>query len=86
MTKVRIILLLTTLMFTCSKQYYNPRLVEYLKAERDLRKRVSEEQGLEDSLRVLQKKYRINVDKELTKLKSNPDAWQHLIKELRNEK
>jgi hypothetical protein len=72
--------------FSCVKNEYNPRLVEYLRAEQDLRKRVSEEQGLEDSIKVLQRKYNVNLERELSKLNDNPEAWLELIKELKGEK
>lgn len=70
----------------CSNQNYNPHLVEYLRAEMELRKRVSIEQGLEDSINVLQKKYRIDLKKEFARLSDQPQAWYRLIKELRSEK
>jgi len=70
----------------CTKHDYNPQLVDYLKAEKDLKKRVSKEQGLSDSIKVLQKKYRIDLEKELSKLKDNPKAWLKLLKELKGEK
>ena len=80
------IIFIFALFFSCVKNEYNPRLVEYLKAEQDLRKRVSEEQGLEDSIKVLQKKYNINLERELSKLNDDPEAWLELIKELKSEK
>ena len=65
---------------------YNPGLAQYLKAERELRRRVSAEQGLEDSLSVLRKKFQINVEKELAKIKNDPEAWLKLLKELQDGK
>lgn len=70
----------------CSRDNYHLKIVEYLKAERDLRKRVSEEYGLADSIKILQKKYHLNLDKELAKIKDNPEAWIRLLKELEIDK
>ncbi|MEO0215470.1 MAG: hypothetical protein ABIL70_09685 [candidate division WOR-3 bacterium] len=69
-------------LITCKKEVYNPKLPAYLRAENELRSRISPEQGLSDSIVNLQKRYRINPDKELKRLEKNPDAWLKLIKEL----
>ncbi len=69
-------------LFCAKKSPYNPKLIEYLKAERELRSKIAPEEGLSDSIVNLQKRYRINPDKELKKLKENPDAWLKLCKEL----
>jgi hypothetical protein len=78
-----------TVLFTslsCPKQDYNPELVKYLRAEKELRNRITEEQGLSDSLKRLQKKYNIDLDKELKTLSKNPEAWVKILKELKIEK
>jgi hypothetical protein len=73
------------LLFSCTQQKYNPRLLEYLQAEKDLRTRITEDQGLNDSLHVLQQHYKINKEEELSKLKKNPEAWLQLIKDINSE-
>lgn len=49
-----------------------------------MRKRVS--QGLEDSLYVLQKNFKIDLKKELKKIEKNPEAWTKLLKAIDGEK
>uniref|UniRef100_A0A7C4XEL0 Uncharacterized protein n=1 Tax=candidate division WOR-3 bacterium TaxID=2052148 RepID=A0A7C4XEL0_UNCW3 len=83
-------ILLTLLIFAfftfCKKAPYSPRLPEYIKAEKELRKDITPEQGLDDSIANLQKKYRIELKRELEKLKNNPESWLRLIKELTDGK
>jgi hypothetical protein len=80
-----LILVLALLLFSCTQQKYDPHLLEYLKAEKTLRTRLTEAQGLSDSLSVLQQHYKINKEEELSKLKKNPEAWLQLIKDLNIE-
>lgn len=70
----------------CKKADYNPKLVDYLKAERNLRINIIQEQELNDSLITLQKRFRIDVKEELKKLEKKPEAWVKLLKALDNEK
>ncbi|KPJ74184.1 hypothetical protein AMJ52_01620 [candidate division TA06 bacterium DG_78] len=84
--KTRSLILAVAILFlSCTQQTYDPHLLEYLKAEKDLRTRITEEQGLNDSLRVLQQHYKINKERELSKLKKNPEAWLQLIKDINIE-
>lgn len=84
-SKITLVFLLM-LILACLKNDYNPGLIEYLRAEKDLRLRVNEPQGLNDSIKVLQQKYHIDSGKELARLKDNPDRWLKLIKALSIEK
>lgn len=70
---------------TVCRKGYHPRLVEYLKAEQRLRDRISEAKGLSDSLQALQAEFRIDRDKELERLRDDPDQWVEVLKALRNE-
>ena len=73
--------------FCCGhKSEYNPKLVDYLKAERELRKHINQSDILQDSLQILQKSFKINPEKELKKLENNPDIWVKLLKEIDGEK
>jgi len=72
--------------FTCTKEDHTRRLVAYLKEERELRRRVSENEGLSDSIANLQQKYNIDVEKEISKLNDNPEVWLRLLEELSIEK
>ncbi len=74
---------MAVLTIACAQKEYNPKLLLYLKAEKVLRQKLSEDQGLGDSLKVLQHKYHINLEKELAKLRHNPEAWFKLIKDLK---
>jgi len=80
------IVFLLMLILACLKNDYNPRLIEYLRAEKDLRQRMNETQGLSDSIKILQQRYHIDCEKELDRLKDNPDSWLKLIEALRIEK
>ncbi len=85
-TDLKFVIVIFAVLISCTKQDYKPKLVEYLKAEKELRKRVSEEQGLNDSLTILQQKYDINLEKEISKFTDNPETWLKLLKELKIEK
>ena len=80
------LILISMFILSCTKQDYNPKLIEYLRAEKDLRNRISDKQILSDSINVLQKRYHIDPELELSKLKDNPDAWLKLVRELKIEK
>ena len=73
--------LISILFFAVCARDYNPKLVEYLKAEKDTRRRIAPAY-LEDSIKVLQKKYHFDPEKELAILQRNPELWIKLIKEL----
>ncbi|MEO0122746.1 MAG: hypothetical protein ABIL69_01915 [candidate division WOR-3 bacterium] len=79
-----ILIIVLAFFFSCKSSEYNPKLVDYLNAEREMRKRVS--QGLEDSLYVLQKNFKIDLKKELKKIEKNPEAWTKLLKAIDGEK
>jgi len=61
-------------------------LAAYLKEERELRKRVDENEGLNDSITNLQQRYNMDVEKEISKLNDNPEVWLRLLEELNIEK
>lgn len=83
---LKVLVFVIAITISCGKKSYNPHLVEYLKAERNLRKNVSEQEGLSDSIAALQKRYKINLEKEFSKLRDEPDGWLKLLKELGIEK
>ncbi len=78
--------LLCLLLQTGCGDNYNPRLPAYLKAEKELRSRVTSEQGLDDSISLLVKKFKIKPEKEIAGLKDKPRAWLSLIDELLDKK
>ncbi len=80
------LIIIPALFFYCKKVEYHPKLVDYLKAEREMRKHITQSQGLEDSLYVLQKNFKIDVKKELKKIEKNPEAWIKLLKAIDGEK
>ncbi|MEO0185436.1 MAG: hypothetical protein ABIL22_02495 [candidate division WOR-3 bacterium] len=71
---------------SCQKDDHNPKLVDYLKAERILKKTIAQNQGLNDSLTVLEKRLGIDAKKELKKLEHKPETWVNLLKALDDEK
>jgi hypothetical protein len=84
--KARNLFLAVAILFlSCTQQTYNPHLLEYLRAEKDLRARITDEQALHDSLRALGQHYKINKEKELSQLKKKPGAWLQLIKDVKSE-
>jgi hypothetical protein len=50
-----------------------------------MRDRISDPTVLQDSLKVAEKKFRINRQAELDFLKKHPDQWVEVLKALRNE-
>lgn len=86
MFKARLIFFIVSVMLVCTKQDYNPKLVEYLRKTRELHERLTEQEGLDDSIKVLQRKYKIDLDKELSKLRDDPEGWIKLLKELKVER
>jgi hypothetical protein len=81
--KIPIILFVLVVVITCTKSDYNPNLVEYIKDEKELRSRITEEQGLSDSIKILQQKHNIDLEEELSKLSDNPEDWIKLLKDLK---
>ena len=84
--KIPITLFVLTILIDCGQQDYNPKLIEYIEAEKELRSKISEEQGLSDSIKILQQKHNIDLEEELSKLSDNPENWIKLIKDLKIEK
>lgn len=82
-----IILIPLFLLFVfCSTNDFNPVLVDYIRAEREMKKKIPQNQGLDDSLIALQKRLKIDVDKELKKVKNRPELWIKLLKAIDGEK
>ncbi len=77
---------IAVIFLSCTREARNPHLVEYLREERRLRKRIDEKEGLSDSIAILQQRYNIDIEKEISKLNDNPDAWLELLEELKIEK
>ncbi|MCX7995485.1 MAG: hypothetical protein N3A65_06930 [candidate division WOR-3 bacterium] len=77
---------LAIFLLSCSKGDINPRLVDYIKAERELRKKISQDKGLEDSLTAMKKRLKLNKDKELKQLEDRPDLWVKFLNMIDGEK
>lgn len=69
----------------CSQTRSHPDLVDYLRAEKELRMRVKLETQILDSMIVLQRTYRIDPEVELAKLTDRPELWIDLIEELKRD-
>jgi hypothetical protein len=70
----------------CARTAPSPRLIKYLKAERELRQRVQSEPLKTDSIKVLQRQYHVDPGRELARLGGNPERWGTLLKELKGGK
>jgi hypothetical protein len=81
---LRFLFLLTVIALTACSQNYSPKLPVYLKAEKALRSRVTPEQGLEDSIDMLAAKFNIRTDRELARLRNDPQSWVRLIDDLQD--
>lgn len=69
----------------CTEDDHIGQLAAYLTEEREMRRRVSENEGLNDSLSDLQQRYNIDREKEISKLHDNPEVWLRLLEELNIE-
>lgn len=79
--------MLVPLLLLCTmscKKNVNQRFVDYLKAEKNMRSRIKDPVTLQDSLTILQKKYRIDRAEEMEFLREHPEQWVILLKALRN--
>ncbi|HEX7320753.1 MAG TPA: hypothetical protein VF399_10420 [bacterium] len=81
-----LILFLSVLALTICSQNYNPKLPAYLKAEKELRSRVTPEQGLKDSIDMLAAKFNINPEREVVRFKSSPQSWVRLLNDIQGRK
>lgn len=79
-------IIIVVIFLNCGKETLNPHLVEYLREERKLRRRINENEGLSDSISLLQQRYNIDIEKEISKLNDNPDRWLELLEELKIER
>ena len=70
----------------CAETPPSPRLVNYLKAEKALRIRVSPAEYQADSLKHLRQEYRIDPEHEIARLRGSPEAWGKLFMELKSGK
>lgn len=71
---------------SCSKKNSYEGLIEYIKAERDLRSRIGQIHGIEDSVKVLSEKHGIDLSKSYNDLIDHPEAWVDILQALKNEK
>lgn len=58
---------------------------EYLKQEKELRERVTDEELLRDSIAELREKYGIDRDRAAWQFGDNPDQWIELLRKLRHD-
>ncbi|MEO0162377.1 MAG: hypothetical protein ABIL39_09370 [candidate division WOR-3 bacterium] len=72
--------------FSCSGEDINPKLLEYFKTEKELRKNINSEKELNDSLSALKTRLKIDPDKELKRFASKPELWLKFLKAIDGEK
>ena len=58
--------------FRCSKKPSCDKLVEYIKAEKELRARIGQVHGIEDSVKILSDEYGIDLRKSYVELVDHP--------------
>uniref|UniRef100_A0A7C4XMZ1 Lipoprotein n=1 Tax=candidate division WOR-3 bacterium TaxID=2052148 RepID=A0A7C4XMZ1_UNCW3 len=78
----RIFIIIPLIFLSCSDSDYNSKLAEYIKRERELRKSITNNQELEDSLKALRKRFGIDLKKELKKLDRKPEIWVRLLNDI----
>jgi hypothetical protein len=74
------------MLLTCSGPARTGSLAAYLKAEKELRARIAPEHGLQDSIKLLRKKYDVDPKSEIARMKRDPDAWKRLMETLAGKK
>lgn len=79
-------LVLSILLFGCTKKKAASRFVEYIQAEKALIGRIGQKQGIEDSVKVLRKKYDLDLEQVFTELADEPEIWLDLLQDLKNGK
>ncbi len=79
---LRYLVMIPVVCLFCAKDDHVSQLAAYLMEERELRRRVSENEGLNDSIANLQQRYKIDIEKEISKLNDNPEVWLRLLEEL----
>jgi len=62
------------------------RLAEYLKAEKNTNVRIPPGPIRSDSLRILRRNFKLDPERSISRLRGNPESWEKLLKELKNEK
>ncbi len=70
----------------CSNKGYDNRLIQYLKEERRLRQHITQTRELEDSITSLQRRYHIDKERELARLRKQPKLWLKLLEELKHDR
>lgn len=88
-SKYTIITICIAVFFTsagCARKSPHAKLVEYIKAEKDLRDRLGNESSISDSIKVLGEKYGIDLNESLAELTDDPEAWLDILQNLKNAK
>ena len=68
---------------SCSRKPTHDNLIKFIKAEKALRSRVGQAQGIEDSLKALREKHGIDTNISYADLIDEPDAWVDILNELK---
>jgi hypothetical protein len=71
--------------FSCRKPDPTSILAEYLKEEKRLRNKIEDKTVFGDSLKAAQKKYSIDMEQELSRLRKHPEQWPVLLRKLKRE-
>lgn len=71
---------------SCSRRDPTLDFAKYLQQEKRLRATIRNTQILEDSLKIMKKRYKIDPDHELMRLQKEPADWVELLRKLRRAK
>ncbi len=78
-------LFIIVLAVQCRRAEETSRFAEYLKEEKRIREEVHDRSALQDSLRAMQKRYALDIDKEISRLFDQPEQWPLLLRTLKRE-
>lgn len=79
-------IILSILLFGCTKKKSSSRFVEYIQTEKALIGRIGQEQGIEDSVKALREKYGLDPKYVFTELVDEPEVWLDILQDLKDGK
>jgi len=78
-------LLLAMFSAKCNKTERTERFAEYLREAKRIREEIHDQTVLQDSLKAAQKRYSLDIDKEISRFYKEPEQWPALLRKLKRE-
>ena len=78
-------LCIALLIVFCGNKDNTERLATYLQEEKRLREKLLAPTVLDDSLKILKQRYRININEEWSRLDRDPNEWVTLLRKLTSD-